>query len=131
MRVSIHFTPKGQDVQELIKKTKDAINVLKATGEPLQIYHAFLTEKHCKTMGLPLDIVKMFNGFVDDTTTVHEFNEDKYDAFKARMKVYNSLKESKNNECRFALFVGEVKEGVLEEYAELHSHLNIRLVHIQ
>lgn len=132
MRVSIHFTPKGQNVQELIKKTKDAITVLKATGEPLHIYHAFLTEKHCKQLGLPLDIVKMFDSFVDEYTSVHAFDGEEYNATKARLEVFRAITLCDFDDlARVSLFIGEIKEGVLDEYVSLDNYKSVRKVHIQ
>lgn len=129
--VSIHFTTKGQTVQEINKKFNDYINNNQKTlpfdfserTEPRSIlHHCFLPEKVVKEKGFSTEI---YDEILHPTSEqkVCWFGTSDYGLVWDRRLMLENLAKLKG----VAVFIGEIKEGVKEEY-ELCQELNIDCV---
>lgn len=123
--ISIHFTPKGQDLKELIKKAEDIIAILRTCDTDLIIHHAFLTRKQCEDKGFSCEIPDMFDRFRSLGIRIVENECGIYNPTEAREEVYATMKHAP-----IAFFIGEIKEGLLEEYSMMITS-DIECIHIR
>lgn len=132
--VSIHFTTKGQTVEEINKKYDDYFTVTKpplfdfseSTYQRTVLHHCFLPEKTVKEKGFPNEIYD---------NILHSISEHKICWFGIsgeglglvwdRRYMLENLKKTNG----LAVFIGEIKEGVLEEF-NLVKELEIDYLHI-
>lgn len=129
--VSIHFTVKGQTVSEINQKLDDWFNHIEGdlpfdfseTTEPVSaLHHCFLPEKTVKEKGLSNEIYE---------DILHPFSERKvcwfgvsdYGSAHDRLYMLQNLQKLNG----IALFIGEIKEGVKEEY-DLCIELGIQTI---
>jgi hypothetical protein len=126
--VSIHFTTKGQTVEEINTKFNDYISKNQQTlpfdfserTEPRSIlHHCFLPEKVVKEKGFDTAI---YDDILHPTSEnkVCWFGTSDYGLVWDRRLMLENLKKLNG----VALFIGDIKDGVREEY-ELCQELNI------
>lgn len=129
--VSIHFTTKGQTVEEINAKFNDYINNNQGSlpfdfserTEPRSVlHHCFLPEKVVKEKGFSNDI---YEDILHPTSEqkVCWFGTSDYGLVWDRRLMLENLKKLNG----VALFIGEIKEGVKEEY-DLCQELGIDCV---
>ena len=118
--VSIHFTTKGQTVEEINKKFNDYIDNNQGNlpfdfsekTEPRSVlHHCFLPEKMVKEKGFSNDI---YEDILHPTSEnkVCWFGTSDYGLEWDRLLMLENLAKLKG----VAVFIGEIKEGVAEEY---------------
>lgn len=123
--ISLHFTPKGQDLKELIKKAEDVITILSTCENELILHHAFLTRKQCEDKGFSCEIPNMFDRFKGLGVSIIENTCTIYAPTEARKEVYANMPYSP-----VAFFIGEIKEGLLEEYSMM-TKAGVECIHIR
>lgn len=118
--VSIHFTTKGQTVEEINTKLNDYIFKNNETmpfdfSEPSEprsvLHHCFLPEKVVKEKGFSTEI---YDDVLHPTSEqkVCWFGTSDYGLVWDRRLMLENLKKLNG----VAIFIGEIKEGVREEY---------------
>jgi hypothetical protein len=121
--VSIHFTLKGQTTKEIAKKLDafcDGENLNnpkfdfseRLEGAPRNVlHHCFLPEKVVKEKGFPTDVYDdILDPFSEDK--VCWYGTSDYGLVWDRRLMLENLKKVDG----LAIFVGDIKEGVEEEY---------------
>lgn len=126
---SIHFTIKGQTMKEINKKidnwlaTQSLIDFSeKAEGEPSAVlHHCFLPREMVVARGFSTEVVDTLDE-ISGESQVRWFGASD-DLGMSRLLMLQNIKRLKG----IAIFVGEVKEGVKEEY-ELSSQMEVECV---
>jgi len=116
--ITIHFTIKGQQVSQI----SDALNAWlkenskivdfseRKEGEPTTVlHHCFLPEAIVKQKGFPMDVVDFLDGIATDQVHWYSTSDD---LAESRLRMLQNLKRLNG----IALFVGEIKEGVADEF---------------
>lgn len=104
--ISIHWTPKGQDVDEFEKNVAFIAGVCSA--QDVHLIHGFMTREMVEEKGFPQTI----NDALDRWFPGHE------SVWKDGVLNRNLLSCGQD----VAFVIGELKEGVLEEYKMLKQH---------
>lgn len=132
--VSIHFTIKGQTIQEVDKKFNNWImcnsknlpfDFSESTEPRTVLHHCFLPKKEVEEKGLSTEIYDI----VLDPTAEQQvcwYNASEFGLVWSRRLMLENIAKLKG----IALFIGEIKEGVLEEY-NIAKELGINIIHIQ
>lgn len=118
--VSIHFTTKGQSVQELNKKFDEYItsnqnslpfDFSESTNPRSVLHHCFLPEKVVKEKGFSNEIYED----ILHPTSEHKvcwYGTSDYGLVWDRRLMLENLKKLNG----IAIFIGEIKDGVKDEY---------------
>lgn len=126
---SLHFSTKDQDFEVLKQKyydfdadTLESNEVLNTSSdaEELVLHHCFLPEKLCVEKSIPLDAVEFLETVCESQVNWYHVTD------KVEMSRYVMLRNLKRL-GGVAIFLGEIKGGVKEEY-ELARHLEIPCV---
>lgn len=121
MEISLHFTLKDQEltvIQDTLNN-EPAFNTIKAKSN---LNHCFLSLQEVITRELPIDVIEYLNSVADTTT---EWFVDMDSLPEQREAMLNHIKDSNG----IAIFVGDVVDGVLEEW-NICMEKNISVLHI-
>jgi hypothetical protein len=127
--LSIHFTIKGQTMTEIDSKidnwleaNKDILDCSeKEEGEPTTVlHHCFLPREIVEAKGFSTDVVDSLDEIASNQVRWYSVHED---LGMSRLLMLQNLKRLNG----VALFVGEVKEGVKDEYL-LASQLGVKCI---
>lgn len=124
VKVSVHFTPRNQSINSFTDRLNSTIKLLSNFGAYIDIYHCFPSMQQCKDKGLTLEIPTMFEKLKSGHVCIYENTQDEYDVKKARSEMYKPLDSDS-----IALFFGEIKDGVLDEYVMLKNK-GVKCAHI-
>ena len=133
MDFSVHFAPNGQNVAEFIQKLKDYLKSKDAMVRPndkeyvveTTLHHCFLTKEAAKAKGISNQICDYLDGIADNVAYWYGAS-DSGNVTNDRRLMLRNLKHLNG----VAIFVGDIKEGVKEEYDEA-VRLGITTVQIQ
>lgn len=121
--ISLHFTIKGQELSAIKKAYGEYVKTLTPKiGNPIELNHCFLPRTIAEEKKISTDVVD----FLESIT----LNRTEW------FKSFDSLKEDRAKMLEYcksagavAVFIGEIKEGVLEEFKAV-KEAGIEYVHI-
>lgn len=119
---TIHFTIKDQSLEEIKEKLKKYLDELPFQERALAFHHCFMPRKLVEEKGFSTDLVDVLDELcVPDQVRWYNTTDS---ITESRRLMLNNIAQIPRGQ---ALFVGEIKEGVKEEY-DLAKRLNIDCV---
>jgi len=106
---TLHFTVKGQNISDIERVFENADLPFHNDLTSIQLHHCFLTKEEVIQKGFSTSVVDMLERCSDNIIC---WNKSSETLFNARANMITTVNRAHGT----AIFIGDIIEGVLEEY---------------